>query len=94
MMSGKELFNAFYYANRAALELNAASVLTDNSKPADPYLQHGLDQLRKAAEALGFDLVEKPLTVISKHDFMERVRRATATDGMKQDANGNLYQRD
>lgn len=66
---------------------------------ASDYLNHTgdcvkRDRLRRMVKFAESHIPDPPLTVIPKHDFMERVRRATATDGMKQDANGNLYQRD
>lgn len=93
-MTPDTIFKAHHAADMAAKSLLTADSLARVGHFHETYIGLARRELARAADALGFDLVEKPFTVISKHDFMERVRRATATDGMKQDASGNLYQRD
>lgn len=93
-MNAEAIFRAHCAADQAAKSLLTADTLARVGQFHETYIGLAKRELAKAADALGLDLVKKPFTVIPVSDFMERVRRATATDGMKQDANGNLYQRD
>ena len=63
MSSSAKSLECMYYAQAAASDFNAAYWLGNNEVKADYVFELALSQFRKAADALGFDLVErKPAT--------------------------------
>lgn len=93
-------FNAWYFVNKASIDLLSASTLEDNGLGGSVYTETAIKNLSKAADALGLELVEKaPLKRVDKEAYIARVMAVAADDrigngGMKSDVNGNLYQRD
>lgn len=76
----QNLHTAYFYARMAYEDLLTAYQLQARDQFSNHHRESGIDSLKRAADAIGFDLVERaPLTVMSKDTFMDKINAATKT---------------